>query len=118
MAGWVFNVELQRRTGGDSKIITDGQKDLGGRAGKGGMCSREEHKWVSNEREAAAGQGIRGEVVGWYLPVGVVKENSLTRAGVRVVHGADEGVAVGRIAGAYTGSGDRCGSAGLKSHSV
>ena len=36
---------------------------------------------------AAAGQGIRGAVVGWYLPVEVVDEKTektLSRAGVRV----------------------------------
>ena len=47
-------------------------------------------------------------VVGWYLPVRVVNEKALTRAGVRVVVQMKR-VAVGRSAGAYTQAvGIRC----------
>ena len=55
-----------------------------------------------------ADRGIRREVVGWYLPVSVVDEKALTRAGVRVVVQMRR-VAVGRSAGAYTQAvGIRC----------
>jgi hypothetical protein len=59
------------------------------------------HRWESSGGEAAVGGAIRrGEVVGWYLPVKVVSEKALTRAGVRVVVQTRR-VAVGRSAGAY-----------------
>ena len=59
------------------------------------------HRWETTSGEAAAvGAFEKGEVVGWYLPVRVVSEKALTRAGVRVmVH--MRRVAVGRSAGAY-----------------
>ena len=43
----------------------------------------------------------RGEVVGWYLPVRVVNEKALTRAGARVVVQMGS-VAVDRSAGVCT----------------
>ena len=59
------------------------------------------HRWEASSGEAAVVGGIRkGEVVGWYLPVRVVSEKALTRAGVRVVVQMKR-VAVGRSAGAY-----------------
>ena len=59
------------------------------------------YRWEAIGGEAAVGGGIRrGEVVGWYLPVRVVNEKALTRAGVRVVVQMRR-VAVGRSAGAY-----------------
>ena len=59
------------------------------------------HRWETTSGEAAAVGGIRkGEVVGWYLPVRVVSEKALTRAGVRVMVQMRR-VAVGRSAGAY-----------------
>ena len=47
--------------------------------------SVEEHSWVCNEGPTVAGHGLRGAVVGWYLPVLVVDEKRLSRDGVRVV---------------------------------
>ena len=70
------------------------------------------HRWEANGGKAVAGRsrGIRGEVVGWYLPVRVMNEEALSGAGVRVVVQMRR-VAVGRSAGAYTcihtGSGDQ-----------
>ena len=59
------------------------------------------HSWEATGGEAAAVGGIKkGEVVGWYLPVRVVSEKALTRAGVRVMVQMRR-VAVGRSAGAY-----------------
>ena len=66
------------------------------------------HRWESNGKEAVVGRGRRGEVLGWYLPVDVVDEKALTRAGVRLVVQMRR-VAVGRSAGAYLGAvGIRC----------
>ena len=61
------------------------------------------HRWEANDGKAVAGGGmrIRGEVVGWYLPVRVVDEKAISGAGVRVVVQMGR-VAVGRSAGAYT----------------
>jgi hypothetical protein len=71
------------------------------------------HRWESNGKEAVVGRGKRGEVLGWYLPVSVVDEKALTRAGVRVVVQMRR-VAVGRSAGAYLGAvGIRCRSRGV-----
>ena len=42
--------------------------------------------WRCSDGEASvAGQGLRGAVVGLHLPVVVVDEKELSRAGVRVV---------------------------------
>ena len=59
------------------------------------------HRWETTSGEAAAVGGTKkGEVVGWYLPVRVVSEKALPRAGVRVMVQMRR-VAVGRLAGAY-----------------
>ena len=49
--------------------------------------SVEEHSWVCNESPTVPGHGLRGAVVGWYLPVRmlVVDEKRMSRGGVRVV---------------------------------
>ena len=46
------------------------------------------------------GHGLRGAVVGWYLPVHVVDEGKLIRSGVRVMVMMKR-VAVGRTAGGF-----------------
>ena len=72
---------------------------LRGKGKEGWMV--QSYRWEATGGEAAVGGGIRrGEVVGWYLPVKVVSEKALTRAGVRVVVQMRR-VAVGRSAGAY-----------------
>ena len=63
---------------------------------------------MSNVREAATGQGIRRDVVGWYLPVSIVDEKKLPRAGVKVVvqmarEAQDEGQGRVECAGAQMG---------------
>ena len=96
MIGWVFSGKLQRLVGGDSRWWDR----LRGKGREGWMVQR--HRWEGNGGVAVAGGGIRrGEVVGWYLPIRVVNEKALTRAGVRVVVQMRR-VAVGRSAGAYT----------------
>ena len=60
--------------------------------------SVEDHSWVSRG-PAVTGHGLRGAVVGWYLPVLVVDEEQMKKkGGVRVVV-LMKRVAVGRTAG-------------------
>ena len=93
--GWMFSGELQRLVGGNNRWCDR----LRGKGKEGWMV--QSYRWEANGGEAAVGGGIRrGEVVGWYLPVKVVSEKALTRAGVRVVVQMRR-VAVGRSAGAY-----------------
>ena len=92
---WMHSGELQRRVGDDSGW----REKLRGRGREVWMVQR--HRWKSNGKETVVGRGKRGEVMGWYLPVSVVDEKALTRAGVRVVVRMRRG-AVGRSAGAYT----------------
>ena len=93
--GWIFSGKLQRLVGGNNRWWDR----LRGKGKEGWMV--QSHRWEASGGEAAVGGGIRrGEVVGWYLPVKVVSEKALTRAGVRVVVQMRR-VAVGRSAGAY-----------------
>ena len=58
----------------------------------------EDHSWVCSGGPAVTGHGLRGAVVGWYLPVLVVDERQMKRGGVKVVV-LMRRVAVGRTAG-------------------
>ena len=49
----------------------------------------EGHSWTGSGSPAAPGHGLRGAVVGWYLPVLVVDEEQMKSGGVRV-EGTDE----------------------------
>ena len=42
-------------------------------------------QWRPSSDTAVTGHGLRGAVVGWYLPVLVVDEKQMKRGGVRVV---------------------------------
>ena len=86
--------ELQRGVAADG----DWMARLRGRNREG--WSVEEHNWVGSECPAVPGHGLRGAVIGWYLPVQVVDEEKLNRGGVRVVM-TTRGVAVGRTAGGF-----------------
>ena len=59
----------------------------------------QEQKSESKGGAAAAGHGVRGEVVDWYMPVSVVGEKRHSGSGVRVVVRMKR-VAMGRTAGA------------------
>ena len=71
--------ELQRRVSSDGDWLAR----LRGRGKEG--SSVEEHSWVGSGGPTMAGHGMRGAVVGWYLPVLVVDEKNLNRNGVKVV---------------------------------
>ena len=58
--------ELQRRAAGDADWLAR----LRGSGREG--WSVEDHNWVCSEDPAVTGHGLRGAVVGWYLPVLVV----------------------------------------------
>ena len=73
----------------------DGLARMRGRSREG--WSVEEHSWVGSECPAVPGHGLRGAMVGWYLPMQVVDEKKLNRGGVRVVVTMKR-VAVGRTA--------------------
>ena len=64
--GWMHNGELQRRGTGDADWLAR----LRRRARKG--WSVEDHSWVRSGGPAVTGHGLRGAVVGRYLPVLVV----------------------------------------------
>ena len=102
VTGWMHSGELQRRAAGDADWLAR----LRGRAREG--WSVEDHSWVCSGGPAVTGHGLRGAVVGWYLPVLVVVEKQMKRVGgVRVVV-LMKRVAVGRTAGGVrTGSGDQ-----------
>ena len=61
----------------------------------------EDHSWVCSEDSAVAGHGLRGAVVGWYLPVLVVDEVKMKRVGGVSVVVLMKRVAVGRTAGGF-----------------
>ena len=84
--------ELQRRAAGDADWLAR----LRGKGREG--WSVEDHSWVCSEGPAVTGHGLRGAVVGWYLPVLVVDEEQMKSGGVRVVV-LMKRVAVGRTAG-------------------
>ena len=58
----------------------------------------EDHSWVCSEGPAVTRHGLRGAVVGWYLPVLVVDERQMKREGVEVV------VLMRRVAGSRQNS--------------
>jgi hypothetical protein len=86
--------QLQRRAAGDADWLAR----LRGRGGEG--WSVEDHSWVCSEGPAVTGHGLRGAVMGWYLPapVLVVDEEKVKSGGVRVKV-VMKRVAVGRTAG-------------------
>ena len=93
--GWVQSGELQRRAAGNNDLLT-------GLRGKGrdGWCV-EGHNWACSS-PAIPWHGLRGAVMGWYLPMLVVDEGQMESGGVRVaVRYAVmiKRVAVGRTAG-------------------
>ena len=93
VTGWMHSGELQRRAAGDADWLAR----LRGRAREG--WSVEDHSWVCSGGPAVTGHGLRGAVVGWYLPVLVVDEEQMKRVGgVRVVV-LMKRVAIGRTAG-------------------
>ena len=59
----------------------------------------EDHSWVCSEDSAVAGHGLRGAVVGWYLPVLVVDERQMKEVGGARVVVPTRRVAVGRTSG-------------------
>jgi hypothetical protein len=71
---------------------------LRGRSREG--WSVKEHSWVGSECPAVPGHGLRGAVVGWYLPMQVADEEKLNRGEVRVVV-IMRRVVVGRAAGGF-----------------
>ena len=96
--GWMPSGKLQRLIGEEGRW----RDRLRGKGREGWMMQR--HRWEANvvARPAVVGRGIRGEVVGWYLPVRAGWwMRRLSGAGVRVVVQMRR-VAVGRSAGAYT----------------
>ena len=69
----------------------------------------EDHSWVCSGGPAVTGHGLRGAVVGWYLPVLVVDEKQMRRVGGISVVTLMRRVAVGRTAaGVEQSVGIRC----------
>ena len=71
VTGWMQSCELQERAAGDAHWLAR----LRGRGKEG--WSVEEHRWTGTAgggSPAVSGHGLRGAVVGWYLPVLVVDE--------------------------------------------
>ena len=66
---------LQEKVAGDADWLAR----LRGRGREG--WGVEDHRWVCNESPAVTGHGLRGAVVGWYLPVLVVDEKQMRRVG-------------------------------------
>ena len=62
VTGWMLSGELQRRAAGDAGWLAR----LRGRGREG--WSVEDHSWVCSGSSAVSGHGLRGAVVGWYLP--------------------------------------------------
>ena len=94
--------ELQRRAKGDADWLAR----LRGRGREG--WSVEDHGWVCSEGPTVTGHGLRGAVVGWYLPVLVVDERQMTSGGVEVVV-LMKRVVVGRtVGGVEQAVGIRC----------
>ena len=86
---------LQRKAAGSA----DWQSRLRGKTKEG--WNTEQVRWEGGKEAAeAAGQSIRGAVVGWYLPVQIVEEKGLSSAGVKVVVQMKR-VAVGRTPGGF-----------------
>ena len=95
VTGWMLSGELQRRAAGDAGWLAR----LKGRGREG--WSVEDHSWVCSGGSAVSGHGLRGAVVGWYLPVMVVDEEQLRRVGGVRVRVRMRKVAVGRTAGGF-----------------
>ena len=91
VTGWMQSSELQRRAAGNAVWL----ERLRGKAREGG--SVEGHSWKCNGSPATTGHGMRGAVVGWYLPVLVVDEGQMRSGGVRLKVLMKK-VAVGRAA--------------------
>jgi hypothetical protein len=93
VTGWMQSSRLQEKVAGDADWLAR----LRGRGREG--WSVEDHSWVCNESPAVTGHGLRGAVVGWYLPVLVVNEKQMRRVGGISVVVLMRRVAVGRTAG-------------------
>ena len=59
----------------------------------------EGHSWVCSEGSAVTWHGLRGAVVGWYLPVLVVDEKQMEKVGGARVVVLMRRVAIGRTSG-------------------
>ena len=92
IVGWMHSGELQRKAGGDK----DWEGRLRGKGREG--WNVQEQRWESWGVATGTGHGIRGEVVGWYMPVSVVDEKKQGCYGVRVVVRMRR-VVIGRTAG-------------------
>ena len=77
ITGWMQSGELQRRAAGNGDWLAR----LRGKGREG--WSLEGHNWACSS-PAIPGHGLRGAVVGWYLPVLVVDEEQMKSGGVRV----------------------------------
>ena len=87
ITGWMQSGELQRRAAGNADWLAR----LRGKGREGWSVVPVEHSWACSESSAMTGHGMRGAVVGWYLPVQVVDEGKMNRSGVRVVAVMREG---------------------------
>ena len=95
VTGWMKSSELQRRAAGNA----DWPGRLRGKAREG--WNVEECRWSDNGSPAVSGHGLRGAVVGWYLPVMVVDEEEMKKVGGGRVRVRMKKVAVGRTAGGF-----------------
>jgi hypothetical protein len=68
ITGWMQSGELQRRAAGNADWLAR----LRGKGREG--WSVEGHRWTGSGSPTSTGHGLRGAVVGWYLPVLVVDE--------------------------------------------
>ena len=93
VTGWMHSDELQRRTAGDADWLARQR----GRGREG--WSVKGNSWVCSGGPAVTEHGLRGSVVGWYLPVLVVDEKQMRRVGGISVVMLMRRVAVGRTAG-------------------
>jgi hypothetical protein len=95
VTGWMQSSELQRRAVGNAVWLAR----LRGKAREG--WSVEGHNWECSGSPAATGHGMRGAVVGWYLPVLVVDEEQMKKVGGVRLKVLMKKVAVGRTAGGF-----------------
>ena len=97
ITGWMQSGELQRRAAGDGDWLAR----LRGKGREG--WSVEDHSWACSGGPTVTGHGMRGAVVGWYLPVLVLDEKQMEERGgvsARVVVMMKR-VAVGRTTGGF-----------------
>ena len=73
VTGWMQSSKLLEKAAGDADWLAR----LRGRGREG--WSVEDHSWACSEGPAVSGHGLRGAVVGWYLPVLVVDEKQMRR---------------------------------------